>query len=102
MSGQRHSAQGHPGQAVGSSILAMFGMVYVLINAGTLPAVVSVPLRLIAIAVFVAVMIGAERARRASLAHASQAKSQSITANSNTVQLRSQRCSLVACLVRDG
>jgi hypothetical protein len=80
----------------------MFGMVYVLINAGTLPAVVSVPLRLIAIAVFVAVMIGAERARRASLAHASQAKSQSITANSNTVQLRSQRCSLVACLVRDG
>lgn len=50
-----------PGQAVGSMIAAGFGLVYVVVNSGTLPAAVQWPLRSLAVAAAVAVLLAVLR-----------------------------------------
>lgn len=49
-------------QRLGSGIGAVFGLVYVLVNAGPLPRAVSLPLQVLACAAFVVVVIAVARA----------------------------------------
>ena len=49
-------------QLLGSGIGAIFGLVYVLVNAGPLPSAVGIPLQALAAAAFVVVLIAVARA----------------------------------------
>jgi hypothetical protein len=49
------------GQRIGSVVAAVFGLVYVLVNTGSLPAWAATPLRVLGALAFVAVMAGAYR-----------------------------------------
>lgn len=51
-----------PGQRIGSLIAAAFGLIYVLVNAGPLPAAWTLTLRVLAAVAFVAVLVAAFRA----------------------------------------
>lgn len=50
-----------PGQRIGSVIAGAFGLVYVLVNAGPLPAAWTLTLRVLAAAAFVAVLVSVVR-----------------------------------------
>jgi hypothetical protein len=53
-----------PGQSVGSLVAAVFGLVYVVVNTGPLPAWAATPLRALGVLASVAVVAGAYRAAR--------------------------------------
>jgi hypothetical protein len=55
-----------PGQRSGSLIGAVFGLVYVVVNAGPLPTAARVPVRVLGIAAFLAVLTSLIRRRPAS------------------------------------
>ena len=55
-----------PGQKIGSVIAAVFGLIYVLVNAGPLPAAWRLTLRVLAAIAFVAVLVAIFRSNRPS------------------------------------
>jgi len=55
-----------PGQKIGSVIAAVFGLIYVLVNAGPLPAAWRLTLRVLAVVAFVAVLVAIFRSNRPS------------------------------------
>lgn len=54
------------GQQIGSMIAAVFGLVYVLVNAGPLPGPWAMTLRALAVVAFIAVLVATARLGRAS------------------------------------
>lgn len=50
-----------PGQRIGSVIAAVFGLIYVLVNAGRLPAAWALTLRVLAAAAFIVVVVAVFR-----------------------------------------
>ncbi|MET0964916.1 MAG: hypothetical protein ABWZ02_00880 [Nakamurella sp.] len=59
-----------PGQRVGSSIAAVFGLIFVLVNTGTLPPAVAWTLRVLAFLAFAAIVLAVLRRGRAQSAGA--------------------------------
>lgn len=53
-----------PGQKIGSMIAATFGLIYVLVNTGSLPSTWAVALRVLAVIAFAAVLVAVLRAPR--------------------------------------
>ncbi len=53
-----------PGQQIGSTIAAVFGLIYVLVNTGSLPSTWSLILRVLAVIAFAFVLIALVRSRR--------------------------------------
>jgi hypothetical protein len=57
VSSQRAERASSPGHRIGATISAVFGLVYVEVNAGSLPATMALILRVLAGAAFVAVLV---------------------------------------------
>jgi hypothetical protein len=51
--------------SVGSVVGAVFGLVYIMVNAGTLPSVVGIPVRVLGVLAFLVVLVAVFRARPA-------------------------------------